>query len=878
MTPPRLPQWILERLLDARLADAVLGDLAEIFCMEARHSVRRARIRYWRRATGALWHLRRTRSTRRASPVPGDPPMSHALRDFVRAFRLFAAQPAFAWAAVVTLALAIGANTLIFTIANVLVVKPLPIQAADRLGWILVTMPGTVVERAGVSLPEYAEFRDAVPAFEALAAWRRQTVTLRAGNHSDRILAQVVTGDLQNLWGLHAVRGRLLTRADESAGAPRVAVVTHQAWQTRFGAAADILGRLLVIDGVPHTVVGVLSPDIELGNLAELDVWLPFAGNPALQDRGDRGWRPVGRLRDGATLGESEAQVSEVARQISRAHPDINQDWIVRVGTTRQAMTGTSAALVLSLLALVVGLLLLLACANVMNLLIARLIGRRQELAVRTALGATRGQVVRQIVSESMLLGLAGGLLGLAVAAAGLRGIHAFATEPFFRQLSFDYRVLLFAIALSFIAPLLFSIVPALRVLGEDVRTTLSEGTARTVGGRRAARGRSGLVVLQLSLAVTLLIVAALVVQSIQAIVQADLGFDPSPLLSARIDVAAWKDPDEAAALRLRQRVLERVAALPGVREVSLATELPSLQFARQVTFDINGRVTDVRDRPRAGLTIVSRGYFNVIGVPIEAGRGFAPADAASARAVAVVSAETARRFWGDATAAPGSSILIADTDGRRLEATVIGVSRDVADPDLDQGPRPMLFVLDEHRPARTTNILVRADAPGALAGALRDAISGVDPDLPIYQLRTVTVAFEDEFSSNLLLSGMFAAFAATAILLAMAGLYGVMSYAVSQRSGEIAVRLALGAPTRAIARQVIGQSVRLAAIGITIGAACAYALARSIASLLYGITAADAATYAAAIGLTLVASLIATWLPVRRAAAIDPLESLRRT
>jgi putative ABC transport system permease protein len=877
MTPPRLARRILELRLDPQLADAVIGDLDEIFAVEARRSPRRAWYRYWRRSAGALWHLRHGGSAA-ASQRSGDGFMTTTLGDFARGSRLFVSQPAFAWAAVVTLALAIGANTLIFTIANVLVVKPLPIQSADRLGWLLVTMPGTVVQRAGVSLPEYAEFRDAVPAFSTLAAWRRQTVTLRTGNHSDRILAQIVTGDLQNLWGLHAVRGRVLTRADESAGAPRVAVVTHQAWQARFGAAEDMVGRVLAIDGVPHTVVGVLSPDIELGNLAELDVWLPFAGDPALQPRGDRGWRPVGRLRDGATLAESEVQVVEVARQIARAHPDINQDWIVSVGNTRQAMTGANTGLVLALLSLVVGLLLLLACANVMNLLIARLIGRRQELAVRTALGATRSQVVRQIVSESMLLGVAGGLLGLGVAAVGLRGIHAFATEPFFRQLSFDYRVLLFAALLSFIAPLLFSIVPALRVLGDDVRTTLSEGTARTVGGRRATRGRSGLVVLQLSLAVTLLIVSALVVQSIQAIVQADLGFDPAPLLSARIDVAAWKDADDGAALRLRQRVLDRVGVIPGVKGVALATELPSLHFARQVTFEIDGRVTDARDRPRAGLTIVSRDYFDVVGVPIDAGRGFVAADAAGARAVAVVSAATARRFWREATAAPGSSIVIADAEGRPLEATVIGVSHDVADPDLDMGPRPMLFVLDEHRPARTTHILVRADAPGALGGALRDAIASVDPDLPAYELRTVSAAFADEFSSNILLSGMFAAFAATAILLAMAGLYGVMSYAVSQRSGEIAVRMALGAPSRSIARQVIGQSVKLAAIGVALGVVSAYGLASLVASILFGVTATDPATYLGAVALTLLAAVIATWLPMRRAATIDPLESLRRT
>lgn len=876
MTPPRLPQRLLEHLLVSRLADAVLGDLAEIFDIEARRSPRRAQFNYWCRAAGALWHLRRVRASRDVSPAHGDGFMMHALRDFVRGSRLFVSQPGFAWAAVVTLALAIGANTLIFTIANVLVLKPLPIQGPDRLGWILVTTPGSVADRAGVSLPEYAAFRDGVRAFTRLAAWRRQPVTLRDGAQSDRVMAQQITGDLQGLWGLRAARGRVLSALDEAPGAPRVAVLAHQAWVARFG-GVDVLGRSIVIDGTPHLIVGVLGPDIEIGNLAELDIWVPWVGDPARQSRAERGWRPVGRLRDGATLGETHGQVTAIADRIEQEYPDTNRGWRVRVGSTKQAMGGVNTWLVLSLLALVVGLLLLLACANVMNLLIARLIGRRQELAVRTALGATRGQVVRQIVSESVLLGLAGGLFGLLAAWAGLRGIHAFATEPLLRQLTFDVRVLLFAIALSFLAPLAFSIIPTLRVLREDVRATLTEGSTRSVGSLRAARGRSGLVVLQVSLAVTLLVVSALVVQSMRAIVIADPGFDPSRLLTAQIDVAAWTEPDDRAALRLRQRLIERVQAIPGAQGAAFTTVLPSLQFARQVPFEIQGRpASDERDRPRAGLIVVSRDYFSVVGVPLLAGRGFEAHDAAGSRAVTVISAEMARRYWGTPADAIGASIRVADTSGPAFDATILGVAGNTSEPDLAEVPMPTLFVLDEHRPARTMWVLVRAETPAALASALRATVSEVGPDLATYQLRTLVAAMADENSSSVLLSAMFAAFAAIAILLAMAGLYGVMSYAVTQRSGEIAVRLALGAPALVIAGQVVGQSVKLAAIGTAIGLICAYGLARAIASLLYGISATDAATYAAAVGLTLAAALVATWIPMRRAAAIDPAESLR--
>jgi hypothetical protein len=321
------------------------------------------------------------------------------------------------------------------------------------------------------------------------------------------------------------------------------------------------------------------------------------------------------------------------------------------------------------------------------------------------------------------------------------------------------------------------------------------------------------------------------------------------------------------------------VQDIPGVEAAALATVLPALQFADNVPFDIGGRPTvDERDRPTAGLTVVSADYFRVVGVPLLAGRGFDAADASSPHAVVVISAEAARRFWSSSSEAIGSTVRIADPAGVPLEAAVIGVARNVANPMITEPSMPTLYLLDEHRPTRTTNVILRAAAPASLARPLRQAISDVDPDLPAYQLRTVAAAMEDENSSNFLLSGMFAAFATIAILLAMAGLYGVMSYAVSQRSGEIAVRLALGAPTRVIARQVIGQSVKLAIVGIAIGAVCAYGLARSIASLLFGVTPADVVTYGVAIALTLVASLVATWLPMRRAATIDPVESLRRT
>lgn len=804
--------------------------------------------------------------------------MSVALRDFRQGLRLFITQPTYTWAAVVTLALAIGANTLIFTMANVLVLKPLPVADPDRLGWILVNGPNAPVDRAGVSLPEFAAYRDGVAAFSSLAVRRNVTATLRDGAVSERIDRHVVLGDMHGVWGWRAVRGRTLRLSDEAPGAPPVAVLTHQYWQRRFGGRDDAVGRTVFLDGAPRTIVGVLPAETELGNLSEIDVWTPDQSDPALAARTERGWRPTGRLAAGATVHDANAQVAAIAARLAAEFPDTNRDWTARVGTTRDALAGGNTWVVLSLLAAVVGLLLVLACANIMNLLIARLIGRQRELAVRTALGATRGRVVRQIAAESLAIGLAGGLGAIGIAAAGLAGVHAMSSEPFFQQLAIDGRVIGFAVILAFVAPLLFSVVPTWRLLRSDVRGALADASTRAMGGPAAGRGRAALVVVQVTLAVVLLIVATLAVRSARAIVSADVGYRTTGLLLAEIDVPAWLRSDDASALRLRQDLVTRVRAVPGVDAVTTSTVIPSLTFAATTAFDIAGRAATPRDRPSAGVIVSSTDFFAVTGIPLVAGRAFERADAGAAAAVTVVFAETARRYFGGADAAIGAHLRIDGAEGAPpLDATIVGVARDIANPDLDLAPAPQLVVLDEHRPARRQRLLVRSAAAAALAPAIREAFRAVDPDLPAADIRTVDAAFAEEVSSSALIGTLFAAFGAVAMLLATAGLYGVMAFVVSQRTPEIAVRMALGASRRDVAREVVGRTARLAGAGLVLGLAGGLALAQSMTSMLYGISPGDPLTYAGAGALTIAAALVAAWVPMRRAQHVDPIESLRQ-
>jgi len=881
MTRPRLARAVLDRFIDPRLRDAVIGDLDELFAVEHADGALRAWTRYWVRAAGVLVRLGvhpPARPKLLEQPPKGDGMIATFWTDIRHGVRLFVTQPGYALAAALTLALAIGANTLIFTMANVLVVKPLPFDNSDRLAWIFGGGREETSWRGPVSLPEYAAFRDRVPAIQRLSARQRKTFTISDGGDAERVLAHVVIGDLHGLWGLQAARGRRLESSDEQSGAPLAVVLSYRYWQTNFGARDNAVGRSVRINGEFHTIVGVLAPAIERGNFAEIDIWLTYRGDPALASPTDRSWLAVGRLAEGAAPETAHAQVAVVAESLARAHPDTNFGRTARVGSTRDAMGSPNMWIGFALLITVVALLMLLACANIMNLLIARLITRRPELAVRTALGATHGRVVRQIVVESLVIGLVGGALGVALARGGLAAIHAVAYEPFFQQLSIDWRVLAFAAMLAFVAPLLFAMGPAMRILRSDVRTALNEASTRSIGSRGAGRAQSALVVAQVALAVPLLVVAGLIVQSMQTITRVDVGYSVAGLLSTHIEIPAWKVTTDEDVDRMRESIVQRVAALPGARGVALATNLPALHQPRVVDFTIGSARGDSQaDRPTADLVVVNSSFFDVMQLPIVAGRGFTAADAVSPAPVAVVSQEIARRFFGDLNQVLGSLVSVEPGNhGARAPATIIGVASDVHVPGLQGAPRRQFYVLDAHESIRSFYLVIRAERPQALASDLRAAIREVAADVPAYQLRTVAEAFDDEYSTNRLISGLFAAFAILAVLLATVGLYAVMSHAVSQRRQEIALRIALGASSRDVAASVMGRSLRLAALGLTLGLIGAFALAASVRSALYGIGPSDPATYVAVTALTAVAALMASWIPTRRAMAIDPVLGLR--
>jgi putative ABC transport system permease protein len=807
--------------------------------------------------------------------------MSGFAHDLVHALRDLRRRPAFALAVVVTLALALGANAVIFSFVSVLLLRPLPWHEPQRLGWLYGVDPHTGNDRASVSLPDYAAWRDGVPAFETLAGRMPRALTLGGlATGALHVRANLVVGDLHRVWGVQAILGRPLAAADERAGAPRVAVLSHRFWQRALGGRRDVIGQSLRLDGAPYDVVGVLGPEIELGTFSSIELWLPFQGDPAAASPELRDVRLTGRLRPGATVAQANAQAAAVAARLQVMHPESHHGWRARVLSTKGALGGPGLWITLALLVTVVGLLMLLACANVTNLLMARLIDRRRDLAVRAALGASRRRIVRELLAEGLALGALGGALGTALATAALRFIRAVAFDPFFELLTVDRNVVALAAVLAFAAPLLFVLPAALRVVGRDPARALQEG-GRGTGGPGLRRGRNLLVGVQVAIALALLSVAMLVVRSVIAEFRVPLGFDPGAVLTLRAELGEWKYAGPRQVAEAQRRLLARLGTVPGVDQVALATTLPVVDDAPTASVSLADRS---RARPEdatwAGLSQASEGFFAALRVPVVAGRPFSIADRADAPRAAVISLTAARRYWGGAGQALGKRLVIesgATGAPASTLATVVGVVGDTANPDAVRPPDPQIYLAAAQQPPRSFALVLRGRRPPeTLADAVRHAVAEVDPELAVYQLRSLSDALAAERQSNGIVISLLGAFAGLALLLASVGLYGVMAYAVAQRQRELAVRAVCGASPRALLALVLAQGMRLALLGAACGLALGLALARLVSSKLFGVTPTDVPTFAAALGAVLLTAAAATLLPALRAERVSPAQALR--
>ena len=796
------------------------------------------------------------------------------MQDLRYGVRMIRRQPAFSFVVVMTLALAIGANSVIFSFANILLLRPLPLKDPATLGWIFSIDPHRGGNRGPLSIPEFLDYRQSLTTFESLAASTRASVVLTGRGDARRLRATRVTANLADVWGLRMRMGRSFSPDADRPGAAAEALISHHYWDRELHGDPAIVGQTWTLDGRPTTVMGVLAPDIELGNLSEIDVWIPLSLDAA-GPREERTLRVNGRLKDGTTLAQANADVLRVAQILARDQPRTNEGWSARVAPTREAMTGNDTWPIMALLSLVVGFVLLLACANLANLVLSRATGRRRELAVRSALGASRARVVRQMLTENVIYGICGGLLGLAVAEAGLVLMRAFAFEPFFQMLRIDRNVLLFTASLALLTPVLFAILPALQSTRTDAGEALKEGGARTAGAAHAARSRSVLIVAQLSLAVMLLLLATLLVQALANIADAPLGLDTRKMLTARLELPEWRYQTPAAIDEYQTQLLSRLAANPAVERAALSDRLPILDGEPATDVAIAGRAAArPEDRSWAVTSVVSEGYFAAAGMPVVAGRSFTGEDRLDRPRVAIVNSEMARRYWGTPARALGARVTLAgDTSATPVE--VIGVSSDVLRADREAA-NPQLYLAARQQPRRSVTLIVRAADPTAVAAAVRAQLRDLDADVPVYEVRPFQQVIDEDLSSGRILGSLFAAFALLALVLAASGLYAVVSYAAAQRVKEFGVRIALGATASDIVTMMLKQTGKLVAIGLVLGLIGGRALASLATALLYRVSPSDPATYVV-VAVTLGSiALLASYIPVRRATAVDPVSALR--
>jgi putative ABC transport system permease protein len=801
--------------------------------------------------------------------------MRGLVQDLRYGMRLLAGSPGFTLAAVAALAIGIGASTAVFSVISAVLLRPLPYAEAERIVMVWDSNPKRGWDRFAVAPGNYADWEERQTSFEALAAFRDTTFILTGQGDPERLDAVQATSQVFDLLGRQPALGRAFTPAEYEGAGGRVVVLSDGAWRSRFGARPDILGLALTLNAETYTVVGVMPPDMRIPTGADLMAPLALSADER-QGHGGHYLAAMARLKDGTTHEAAAAEMRGLAAAIEKAHPDTNTCWTVVLVPLYEEIVGDVKPALLALGG-AVGCLLLIACANVANLLLARAAARRNEIAVRAALGARPARILRQLLTESVVLAILGGGLGTLLAVWGvdlIRTLQA-GTLPRAQSIAVDGRTLAFALLISIVTGLLFGAFPGTLLARSRLQGALQEG-GRGVRGRMSGRVRAILVAAQVALAHVLIVGAGLHLRSLASLMHVDPGFDPKGVLA--VDIARLPDrryPDRPTQVAFYDRVLESLAALPGVTSAASITSAPISDSDRIYSFEVEGEPPRAPDQQvSANWSAVSPAYFETVRIPILKGRGFTESDTAASPRVVVINETLARRIF------PGEDPL-----GRRLRMgidsdvtrEIVGVVGDVRHYGLDKGITMQYYEPYRQRPLDGTTFLIRsATDPEALAAAARRAVLSIDPELPVTGTRTLEAFVADSTGQRrftLLLLGIFAG---AALVLAAVGVYGVIAYAVSQRTHEIGVRMALGAERRAILGLVLRQGMAMVIAGVVAGLAGALALARVVRGMLYGVGAADPMTYAVTAALLSVVAFAAIYLPARRATRVEPTAALR--
>jgi predicted permease len=797
--------------------------------------------------------------------------MESLVRDIRYGIRSLLKRPGFTAVAIITLALGIGANTAMFSIVNAVLLRPLPYEEPDRLVWM--SEFGDEVANRWVSYPNFVDWRDRNHSFEAMSTFRGWSVNLTSAGQAESLDARLVSAGYFKVMRARPMLGREFTDEDDQSGASPVTVLSYPFWQQRFGGDPNIVGKTITLDDRPCTVIGVMQP--AFAHQGPPPLWL-LVGPQNWKERDVRtAGNVIARLKPGVTQAQARAEMNAISSQLFAQHPRANAGgYHVLLVSLQESVTGKVSSALLILFG-AVGLVLLIACANVANLLLARAATRRREFAVRAALGASRGRIIRQLLLESILLALVGGTLGLVLASLTMELITktGHATVPRLEGLQLNYRVFGFNLLLSALTGLVFGLAPAWRFTKGELHEALKDSSTTTTS-EHGKRIRSALVVAEVALSVTLLVGAGLLIKSMLLLLRSDTGFDPGNVLTMELRGSRTRHADRPQLNRLQRQVLDRVAALPGVKSVSLSANLPGFSDGWQSDIYAEGQPdNEPGQQINVDWSIASEGYFETLRIPILRGRTFSRDEVAEGKPVVLVDESLARRFWPNEEAV-GKHIKYDSA----VWHEIIGVVRDVGVYGSEAKPLIKIYTPWGRAPQRNAVLsvrLVQSDPSGSAAAITRE-IHALDKDLPVTEVATLEDLLAREVAPKRFNAWLFSALAALALILAATGVYGVMSYSVAQRTHEVGIRIALGARERDVLRLFIGQGMRLVLSGVAIGLAGALALTRVMTSLLFGVSSTDATTFATVSVVLIAVALLACYLPARRATRVDPMIALR--
>jgi putative ABC transport system permease protein len=802
--------------------------------------------------------------------------MPNLVQDVRYAIRLLLKRPGFAAVAILTLALGIGATTAIFTVVNAVLLSPLPFRDAARLVEV------RIISKNGEGFPlpdaDFLAWRSQNQTSDAVAVYWASPATLTGEGAPDRIGGAAVTDRFFDVLGARPLLGRVFQEGDDKPGAAKLVVLGHGFWTRRFRADPGVVGRTVLLDGVSHTVIGVVPAGFRFP-LEDIDVWSTLTMNPPTR-RGPYYTTGIARLKPGVDIAELRANLASVAAGLKRQYP-APDDWTIDAVPLQDAIVGDVRQILYVLLG-AVGFLLLIATANVANLLLARAATREREIAVRGALGAGRRRIVAQLLTESVVLAIVSGLVGLLLAASGTQGLLAMAPKgiPRLDEVRMHVPVFLFALGVASICGVVFGLVPALRASRTPLVETLKDG-GRGASGTSHRRVQRLLVVAEIALALVLSAGAGLMIRSFAELQRVSPGFDPGHLLTFEVALPRASYKDDAAVRRFYDALIQKLEAVPGVRSVGLTVSLPPNLLQVTDNFMVDGQVLPPNQSAPVGpVVMASDALFRTLGVPLIRGRVFDARDEAGGAPTVIVNDALARKYLNGVDAV-GRHLRIGGPE-RPIGPTnpwmeIVGVVGDIKYSGLEAAPEPTYYMPYRQNPWNGQFVVIRTTSdPAALGSAAREAVAALDKDLPVARLRTMDDVMTASVAPPKFRTVLVTIFALVGLLLAAIGIYGVMAYAVTERTHELGVRIALGAERGDVVRLVLGEALVLAAAGVSVGLAGAFATTRLIQSLLFGVTTTDATTFAGISALLFLTALAASYLPTRRALRVDPMTALR--